>query len=158
MRHVIDYYAIMTYRAKVLELGSWNINGSVRALFPRSQYVGLDRQAGKDVDIVSDVGGYNGQRFFDVCVSVSSAEHTKDPLEFFKCAERSLKSGGWFIFTVAGKGTAPHNCDGSPLTKDDYSIVVLEDVRNWLAQCDFDVLELHEIMKPNDICCVARRR
>lgn len=158
VRHVIDYYSLMTYRAHVLELGSWNINGSVRNLFPRSNYVGLDRQEGKDVDVVADVATYDGKGQFSICVSVSSAEHCKDPLEFFKCAERALKPGGIFIFTAAGAGTAAHNCDGSPLTNQDYTRITLEDVRNYIAQTQFILLELHEIGKPNDVCCVVRRK
>ena len=45
---------------KVLEIGSLNINGSVRQFFSNCDYTGLDVAEGKDVDIVC-----NGENYYE---------------------------------------------------------------------------------------------
>ena len=46
---------------KVLEVGSLNINGSVRQFFTNCDYIGLDVGEGKDVDIVCQGQEYDAQ-------------------------------------------------------------------------------------------------
>ena len=46
------------HNASVLEVGSLNINGSVREFFTGGDYLGLDVGAGPDVDLVCE-----GQRY-----------------------------------------------------------------------------------------------
>ena len=54
---------------RVLELGSRNINGSVRYLFAAAEYVGVDPVEGADVDIVGDGATIEvGHDSFDVVV------------------------------------------------------------------------------------------
>ena len=47
-RHMVPYFS----ETKVLEVGSLNINGSVRQFFSNCDYVGLDISEGRDVDVV----------------------------------------------------------------------------------------------------------
>src|SRR5271166_5993768 len=60
----------------VLEVGSLNINGSVRAFFDGTDYTGIDICEGKDVDVVC-----YGENFaadassYDVIISCEAMEH-----------------------------------------------------------------------------------
>jgi len=60
----------------VLEMGSLNVNGSLRPLFENCDYTGVDVVAGKDVD---KIGIFHEIDFkgvmFDVVCSVNSLEH-----------------------------------------------------------------------------------
>ena len=63
----------------VIEMGSLNVNGSLRPLFDDCVYTGVDVVPGKDVDVV---GMFHGIEFkdvqvlpFDVVCSVNSLEH-----------------------------------------------------------------------------------
>lgn len=100
---------------RVLEIGSYNINGSIRPLFAGAKaYIGIDQAAGPDVDVVSAAADYDGDHAFDAVVSCEAMEHSPDPADIVTCAWRALKPGGTFILTAAGENRAAHNCDGSP--------------------------------------------
>ena len=47
-----DYF-VAKDNIKVLEIGSYNVNGSIRAFFPNANYTGVDLCDGPGVDIVS---------------------------------------------------------------------------------------------------------
>jgi len=59
----------------VLEVGSQNVNGSVRDHFTTKDYVGVDWRAGKCVDVVSLAHEMKLGRKFDVVISASMLEH-----------------------------------------------------------------------------------
>ncbi len=100
---------------RVLEIGSLNVNGSVRALFDGcARYTGIDRHPGREVDIVVDARKYNGRAAFDMVVTTETLEHDPEPETIIACAKRALKPGGMLVITAASTGRAPHNCDGLP--------------------------------------------
>lgn len=97
---------------KVLEIGSYNVNGSPRPLFAdAAKYVGVDTRAGPDVDVVMDARDYSGKGF-DVVVCMETLEHDRDPAEVLKAAFNALKEGGLLIVTAASTGRMPHSVDG----------------------------------------------
>jgi SAM-dependent methyltransferase len=98
----------------VLEVGSWNVNGSVRELFQSCEYLGVDIAPGPGVDLVA-----RGEALalptasFDVVISCECFEHNPRWLETFLNMERMLKPGGLFVFTCSGIGHREH---GTPRT------------------------------------------
>lgn len=94
---------------RVLEIGSRNINGSLRSLFADCDYTGVDCDPGDGVDIVCFGHEFAGDpHSFDVVCSAETFEH--DPH-----AERTvgrmlslLKPGGLFFMTCAGEGRPEH--------------------------------------------------
>lgn len=61
---------------KVLEIGSLNINGTVRDFFQNCDYIGLDVAPGKDVDVVCQGQSYSvPDNSFDNVISCEAMEH-----------------------------------------------------------------------------------
>jgi SAM-dependent methyltransferase len=93
----------------VLEVGSYDENGTVRPLFGGCEFVGVDMREGPGVDRVAsshDLPFDDGQ--FDVVVSTEMLEH--DPYPWVSMAEmgRVLVPGGLLVVTARGNGFKLH--------------------------------------------------
>lgn len=104
-----------TAKLSVLELGSYNVNGTVRDHFPGAHYFGIDRVAGPGVDAVCELKDFDPIVPFDVVISTEVAEHTPDPGDIVRTAYRCLRRGGLFVLTCAASPRAPHGWMGTPL-------------------------------------------
>jgi hypothetical protein len=106
----------------VLEVGSLNINGSVRSLFKNCNYLGIDVGPGIGVDLVCEGQKYNGpDRMYDTTISCECFEHNPYWLETFFNMWRMTKLGGLVIVTCATIGRGEHGTkrttpQDSPLT------------------------------------------
>lgn len=92
-----------------LEVGSLDVNGSVRSLF-RGPYVGIDMRAGPGVDVVGTADKLPfPDDAFDVVVTTEMLEH--DPSFWLSMAEmgRVLRPGGHLLLTTRGNGFGEHN-------------------------------------------------
>jgi SAM-dependent methyltransferase len=107
---------------KVLEVGSLDINGSMRSMFSECEYIGIDVGEGKGVDIVCQGQEYDApDETFDVCASGECFEHNPYWAETFANMVRMCKSGGLVFFTCATTGRKEHGTSrsdsySSPLT------------------------------------------
>jgi hypothetical protein len=61
--------------SRVIEFGSYNINGSIRRVFACEDYTGLDWRPGPCVDVVSLAHEYRTDKIYDTVVSASMLEH-----------------------------------------------------------------------------------
>lgn len=105
----------------VVEIGSRNINGSIRPHFPGATWTGLDLIAGPAVDVVCDALDYEPPQKVDLVVCAEVLEHcmTWDSLIFH--AASWLKPGGKILITCAGPGRDPHSAiDGGQLHPDEH--------------------------------------
>lgn len=108
--------------ASVLEVGSLNINGSVRILFQTNEYIGIDVAEGNGVDIVCEGQDYDApDNTFDTVISCECFEHNPYWKETFANMIRMCKPNGLIIMTCAtiGRpehGTTEHRPEDSPLT------------------------------------------
>ena len=98
---------------RVLEVGSRNVNGTVRAFVPVT--VGIDLVAGKGVDRVLDaveLPRHYPAGSFDAVVSVDALEHCADwkgaVLGMWWC----LKNGGTLALSAAMPGKGRHDWPG----------------------------------------------
>lgn len=104
----------------VLEVGSLNINGTVRDFFDAKKYVGVDVGEGPGVDVVAqgqDLDYEDG--LFDVAVSAECFEHNPYWAETFSNMHRMASR--YVFFTCATDGRAEHGTSrtdpgSSPLT------------------------------------------
>lgn len=100
----------------VLELGSLNVNGTVRDHF-RGRYVGVDIVDGPGVDFVAsshidpDVPHtWNGERHnVDVVVCCEMLEHDSDPNATFATIADVLKPNGVALVTTRSEGFPLHH-------------------------------------------------
>lgn len=95
----------------VLEVGSYNVNGSVRELFD-GRYVGTDIQDGPGVDLVVNAHELSKTfeaESFDVVLCLEMLEHDSAP--WVTCIQlgRIVKPGGTLIITTRGNGFPEHN-------------------------------------------------
>jgi len=107
---------------KVLEIGSLNINGSIREFFDNCKYTGIDVGFGDGVDIVCEGQNYKASDdTYDVVLSAECFEHNPYWLETFKNMIRLCKNNGLVFFTCATDGRPEHGTSkttplDSPLT------------------------------------------
>ena len=126
--------------AKMLEIGSLNINGSIRQYFNNSTYVGVDLDSGKDVDLIC--GGHlvdHEDNTYDTSGSCNCFEHNPYWVETFQNMYRMTRSGGLIFIAVPTTGHPEHGTtrikpEDSPLTIDKewdyYSNLTENDFRN----------------------------
>lgn len=101
----------------VLELGSLDINGSVRPLFDNCSYIGIDVGPGPGVDRVC-----KGQDFeapassYDVVISCEMMEHNPQWRETWLNMLRLMKTDGMMIMTCATYGRLRHGTPDSTPT------------------------------------------
>jgi SAM-dependent methyltransferase len=95
--------------AKVLDVGSGDINGNNRFLFENCEYIGNDVTEGPNVTIVSRTKDLKFEDCcFDVICSTECFEHDPDYIESLKNIYRMLKPGGLFFFTCASTNRGEH--------------------------------------------------
>ena len=83
---------------KILDVGSYDVNGTMKPIFEKGQYVGLDMEAGPNVDIVGvshDIPFEKDE--FDIIISSSCFEHDDMFWISFQEMCRVLKPGGILI-------------------------------------------------------------
>jgi hypothetical protein len=96
---------------EVLEIGSRNVNGTVRSLFDSCRYIGIDCTEGPGVDLVTLAHNFRPPEgtLYDTVISCEAFEH--DP--FLKktlavCVGKYLKKGGLFVATWASPERQEH--------------------------------------------------
>lgn len=110
---MIDTRKNITFNpGRVLEIGSQNINGSIRDLFEDAdEYVGIDMVEGPGVDLVLNASKslqHFGQLSFDTIICCETLEHD---LYFYDTVEQiyqMLRLGGFLIITTPTFGFPLH--------------------------------------------------
>jgi len=132
--------------SKVLEIGSLNINGSVRQFFENCEYLGVDLGLGKDVDLVSKGHELSfPDKSFKTVISCECLEHDKDWQKTFQ--KMYDLSSDLVVMTCATIGRPEHgtsrtNADAAPFTNDYYQNLAISDFT--------DVFNFHDMFK--DFC------
>lgn len=109
---------------RVLEIGSLDINGTMRTFFSNCDYLGIDVGEGKGVDLVCQGQEYDApDESYDVCTSGECFEHNPYWAQTFANMVRMCKSNGLVLFTCATTGRKEHgttrtDSESSPLTVD----------------------------------------
>ena len=99
MSWFVDNYVKGKGKVRVLDVGSYDVNGCMRPLFDgtEAEYFGLDIEAGPNVDIVMNEP-YNWDNIpdesFDFVISANAFEHIEYPWLTIKLIYNKLKHGG----------------------------------------------------------------
>ena len=119
---VREHYPAQFRNARVLEVGSLDINGSVRDLFSDCDYTGVDLEKGPGVDLACP--GHLLEfptGHFDTVISAECFEHNPFWRETFANMLRMCRPGGLVLVSCATIGRKEHgttrtNPDASPFT------------------------------------------
>lgn len=120
---------------RVIDLGSLDVNGSVRplvAVLKPAAYVGVDLRSGTGVDVVGDVcSGFLKERYgqFDIVISAETLEHVQTWPLFIHEMKRLAKPGGHMLLTCRSPGFALHNHPG------DYWRFTVDDLKRAFSDC-----------------------
>jgi SAM-dependent methyltransferase len=100
---------------KILEVGSYDVNGTIRSLFSDSEtYLGADLIAGPGVDIAKSGHEIDLESdSLDLALSCECFEHNPYWFETFQNMIRMTKPGGLIAFTCASRGRVEHGTDRS---------------------------------------------
>ncbi|MBY0493687.1 MAG: class I SAM-dependent methyltransferase [Cyanobacteria bacterium] len=93
----------------IVEIGSANVNGSIRPFFTGSHYTGVDLAPGPDVDLIAS--GHEvalPPDSVDLAISCECFEHNPMWRETFVNMHRMTKPGGIVIMTCASRGRLEH--------------------------------------------------
>lgn len=109
VRRVKEHFVPDTKNLKVLEIGAYDFNGSIRQFFPGADYVGVDLCEGPGVDLV----GFGHEVALpddsvDVAISCECFEHDAHWVETLKNMYRMTRPGGLVVVTCATLGRVEH--------------------------------------------------
>jgi len=107
MNKIRNRYPDAFDNVRVIEIGSLNINGTVRDFFSATEYVGIDVGPGPGVDVVAlgeDVDYPDGS--FDTAISAECFEHNPEWERTF--ANMIRMTNKHVIMTCASDGRAEH--------------------------------------------------
>lgn len=124
---------------KVLDVGSLDVNGSLKEDFKDYEYTGVDMREGKNVDIVlnaHDLSKKFGKQF-DLVVCFDTFEHDDAFWISIKEMKKVLKKNGWLII---GTPSIHHPIHRHPrdywrFTKDSFEDVFFKDMEDvWVEE------------------------
>lgn len=126
---------------RVLEVGSYDINGSVRdgiEMLGCTEYIGVDMRDGRGVDEVCDASNLVerfGPESFDIIISTEMMEHVEDWRAAISNMKRVCKRGGLIMITTRSKGYPKHDYPG------DFWRYEIKDMKTIFSDCDILKLE-----------------
>lgn len=127
--------------ARVLEIGSIDVNGSLRPLFESwdpAEYVGIDVAEGPGVDRVCSaehMAEQLGENSFDLVVATEIIEHVKDWRTVISNIKRVCKPGGVMLITTPSPGFPYH------AYPHDFWRYETGDMRTIFEDCSVELLE-----------------
>lgn len=142
-------------KGRVLEVGSLDINGSVRQFFEDCDYTGVDLGEGKGVDLVArgeELDYFDGN--FTVCLSCECFEHNPEWAATLRNMIRM--SSGLVFFSCATTGRPEHGTrrtspQDAPFCEDYYRNLTENDVRQAVDLSAFKVYEFISDDKAHDL-------
>jgi SAM-dependent methyltransferase len=128
-------------KLNVIDVGSYDMNGSIRKLIPENNYTGVDIMKGPNVDLImngQDIGKIGKK--FDVSISCECFEHAENWDKIFSSMHEVLNDDGILIFTCASRGRIEHGTKRSnpefTLTDTYYKNLNANDFKNKFNMTD----------------------
>lgn len=135
----------------VVEVGSKNVNYTVRPLFPNADYWGIDAQPGPCVDEVADGATWRPLSRVDLVVCCEVFEHTPNWEAIVANCFEMLRPGGSAVFTCAGPGRPEHGVNiDDPDERGYYGNVSAPALAAAMTLAGFEQIEYGET--PNESC------
>lgn len=116
LQHLRSRYKEYFNKAKVLEIGSYNVNGTARDFFSECEYVGVDRDAGPGVDVVCQAAETKFEPlYFDTLIYMSVFEHDPEWETGFKHNLQWIRKHGLLVVCWGAEGNLPHGQSWAPV-------------------------------------------
>lgn len=146
-------------RQAVLEIGSRNINGTVRPLFNGCKYLGIDLAPGFGVDRVANGATFAPEQRVDTVLCLEVLEHTDEAEAIVANALRLLYPNGVLLITCAAPNREPHSAvDGAELKQGEYyRNVAPSELNEWVIMHGGEVVQLEYASERGDVYLWARR-
>ena len=141
----------------VIEIGSRNINGTIRDLFPNAKWIGLDRMPGPLVDVLVDAVDYVPPDKVDMVICCEVLEHAENWEQVLRKGVSWLKPGGWMIITCAGFGRPPHSVivEGTPGPEEHYANLTCQQIEDVLRANGMKIQQSHYLGTTFDVQVAA---
>lgn len=118
MKWFVDNYIPKDKEIRILDVGSYNVNGSYKELFrnTKAKYIGLDMSSGPNVDYVPEdpyCWDYLQDESFDFIISGNAFEHIEFPWLTIKEIYKKLKKKGFACILAPfslGEHKYPKDC------------------------------------------------
>lgn len=145
----------------VLEIGSLDVNGGLRHLYPKAHWLGLDYMPGPGVDVVADARTWRTDVVFDLVICAEVLEHCPQWWEIIATAGALVRPGGAFICTAATWPRAHHGAydpDGTygVLPGEHYENVDVAALLSNLDLAEFKAIDMVVDRKRGDVYVCAR--
>lgn len=89
----------------IVDVGSFNVNGTVKPIFKKHKYIGVDMSAGPNVDIVANASNLPfTDNTIDIIISSSNFEHDDCFWETFLELCRIVKKNGYIYINAPSAG------------------------------------------------------
>jgi SAM-dependent methyltransferase len=125
---------------KVIDCGSYDVNGNIKDVFTNCNYIGIDNHAGPNVDWVVplhhiDTPGMQVSKY-DTVISCEMLEHDYYWERSLKKMYNILKSNGLLLITCAGYNRRKHG---------------VEEFASDLKQCHYENITVSHLLKAFDL-------
>ena len=139
-RAVAEANSPVIARGSVLEIGSYDVNGTIRGIFSDSdRYVGVDLTEGPGVDHVGFGHEYReADGAFDASISGECFEHDQNWVATFTNMARLTRSGGLVAFSCASRGRPEHGTQRTDAELSPGTQSVGDDYYRNLTAADFE--------------------
>ena len=149
----------------VLDVGSFDVGGSIKDFFKKDNYTGVDLVKGPNVDIIlngSELHQLNQK--FDIVISCECFEHAKNWKKIFLSMYNVCADDGYVVFTCASRGRIEHgtlrtiNSD-SPGTSGTYykNIFKSEFIKSFDLKNMFQKYEVIYNFKSSDLYFIGKK-
>jgi len=146
-------------RPRVLEIGSLDVNGGLRHLYPKAHWVGLDFMPGPGVDIVADAAYWTIDHEYDLVLCAEVLEHAP---HWRGVLDTAIAAGPLVILTCATDPRAQHGAydpDGTygSLDGEHYANIAVDEFAAALSAYRLDRFELTVDRMRGDLYAVIQR-
>lgn len=136
----------------VVDIGSFDVNGTYRELFTKAKYIGVDITSGKNVDIIMDSEEWKSLKDVDVVISGQTLEHTADIPKLMDSIYGILKPEGVICMIAPSQGAAHYH----PIFVGNFSV---DRMREAVSFSGFEIIscKINPVAPAFDCCCIAKK-
>jgi SAM-dependent methyltransferase len=151
MIQFIDKYDVHKRGGTVVDIGSMDINGTYRELFPYNDYIGVDIVAGPNVDIIMGSPEWDALENIDIVISGQVLEHVKDIPKLMASIYKIVAPGG-LICMIAPSAGPEHEPPWYGNISKERMIEVVEGAGFEVLSCTILPIGIWQ-----DNCCIATK-